>query len=214
MADVIKLTFNPFQENMYLVYDQSGECIIFDPGCFEAHEKQTLIDTIERLQLRPVRLINTHCHLDHVFGNKFVADTYGLTLECHRGEVPVLEAVEQVCSMYGIPYPEKSPAPGKFIEPGSTIEFGQTSLKVLFTPGHSPASICFYQEQDQFIIAGDVLFRDSIGRTDLPGGDHETLLESIRTQLYTLPDKVTVYPGHGPKTTIAYEKQNNPFVRE
>lgn len=213
MTNVIKLTFNPFQENTYIVYDETGECIIFDPGCYHAHEKEELVNTIERLQLKPVQLINTHCHVDHVFGNRFVSETYGLPLACHQGEVPVLEAVEQVCMMYGISYPEKSPLPEVFIEPGEIVRFGESQLAVSFTPGHSPASLCFYCEKDQFVIAGDVLFRDSIGRTDLPGGDHETLLESIRRALYILPDSVRVYPGHGPHTTIGYEKANNPFVR-
>lgn len=213
MADVVKLTFNPFQENTYIVYDETKECIIFDPGCYHAHEKEELINTLQRLQLQPVRLINTHCHVDHVFGNLFISETYGLGLECHRGEVPVLEMVEQVCMMYQIPYPEKSPMPSTFIEAGDVIQFGNTSLEVRFTPGHSPASICFYNPIDQFVIAGDVLFKESVGRADLPGGDMDTLLNSIRTQLYTLDDAVIVYPGHGPHTTIGYEKRHNPFVR-
>lgn len=213
MADVVKLTFNPFQENTYIVYDETKECIIFDPGCYHAHEKEELINTLQRLQLKPVRLINTHCHVDHVLGNAFVSNTYDLGLECHRGEVPVLAAVGQVCMLYQIPYPEPSPEPSAFIEAGDIIPFGNTELEVRFTPGHSPASLCFYNAQDQFVIAGDVLFRDSIGRTDLPGGDMDTLLNSIRTQLFTLEDAVVVYPGHGPKTTVGYEKANNPFLR-
>lgn len=213
MANVVKLTFNPFQENTYIVYDETGEAILFDPGCYEGHEKETLVNTLERLQIKPVRLINTHCHVDHVFGNKFVADTYGLELECHAGEVPVLQAVEQVCMLYGIPYPEPSPEPGKFLEAPGTIHFGNTELEVLFTPGHSPASLSFYCAKDAFIIAGDVLFQESIGRTDLPGGNFDTLANSIRQAFYTLPDEVKVYPGHGPHTTIGHEKKNNPFVR-
>lgn len=213
MADVVKLTFNPFQENTYIVYDETKECIIFDPGCYHAHEKEELINTLQRLQLKPVRLINTHCHVDHVFGNSFISETYGLGLECHQGEVPVLEAVGQVCMLYQIPYPEPSPMPSAFIEAGDIIQFGNTKLEVRFTPGHSPASICFYNAKDHFVIAGDVLFKDSIGRTDLPGGNMDTLLNSIRTQLFTLDDEVTVYPGHGPQTTIGYEKQHNPFLR-
>ncbi|GAB5552683.1 MAG: MBL fold metallo-hydrolase [Saprospiraceae bacterium] len=213
MADVVKLTFNPFQENTYIVYDETKECIIFDPGCYHAHEKEELINTLQRLQLKPVRLINTHCHVDHVFGNFFISETYGLGLECHQGEVPVLEAVGQVCMLYQIPYPEPSPMPSAFIKAGDIIQFGNTKLEVRFTPGHSPASICFYNAKDHFVIAGDVLFKDSIGRTDLPGGNMDTLLNSIRTQLFTLDDAVIVYPGHGPHTTIGYERQHNPFLR-
>jgi len=213
MTRVIQLTFNPFQENTYLVFDDTRECIIFDPGCYQQHEREELVQTIEQHQLRPVQLINTHCHLDHVFGNRFVHDTYDLPLACHEGELPVLAAVEQVCLRYGIPYPDKSPLPSRFIEAGAVIRFGTTELKALFTPGHSPASLCFYCEEGQFVIGGDVLFRDSIGRTDLPGGDHNTLLDSIRRELFVLPDAVTVYPGHGPATTIGYEKTNNPFLQ-
>jgi glyoxylase-like metal-dependent hydrolase (beta-lactamase superfamily II) len=213
MTNVIRLTFNPFQENTYLVYDDSQECIIFDPGCYHGHEKEELIQMIERHQLKPVQLINTHCHVDHVFGNRFVHETYGLPLACHEGERPVLAAVEQACMLYGIPYPEKSPEPEQFIQAGDTIRFGETELLALFTPGHSPASLCFYCPKEGFVIGGDVLFRDSIGRTDLPGGDHATLLDSIRRELFVLPDEVVVYPGHGPQTTIGYEKANNPFLK-
>ncbi len=212
MALVAKFTFNPFQENTYIVYDETKECIIFDPGMYTEAEKKHFTDFIESAGLKPVRLINTHCHLDHVFGNKFVADTYQLGLEIHKGEVPVLESFTQTCAMYGVPNVEASPAPSHFIEEGDSITFGNTSLSVLFTPGHSPASISFFCAADQFLIAGDVLFRESIGRTDLPGGDMKTLLDSIREKCFPLGDDVRVYSGHGEDTTIGYEKQNNPFL--
>jgi len=212
MALVAKFTFNPFQENTYIVYDETKECIIFDPGMYTEAEKKHFTDFIDSTGLRPVRLINTHCHLDHVFGNKFVADTYQLGLEIHEGEVPVLESFTQVCAMYGVPNVEAFPAPSRFIKEGNTITFGNTSLEVLFTPGHSPASISFFCKEDQFLIAGDVLFRESIGRTDLPGGDMKTLLDSIREQCFPLGDDVRVHSGHGEDTTIGYEKQNNPFL--
>ncbi|NUQ24824.1 MAG: MBL fold metallo-hydrolase [Saprospiraceae bacterium] len=212
MAIVVGLTFNPFEENTYLVYDDTGECIIFDPGCYEGHEKEELVSTINKLQLKPVRLINTHCHIDHVLGNRFVSEAYQLPLEIHEGELPVLQSAPQVAAMFGMPYPEPSPMPGRYIAAGELISFGHTQLKALYTPGHSPASLSFYCEKDGFVIAGDVLFRDSIGRTDLPGGNFNTLATSIKTQFYTLNDEVKVYPGHGPATTIGYEKRNNPFV--
>lgn len=212
MAHVVCLTFNAFQENTYIVYDESKECIIFDPGCFSNSEKQTLVSTIERLDLTPVRLINTHCHLDHVFGNAFVAEKYQLPLEIHRDELPVLKAVPKICMMYGLPQPEPSPEPGRFIEVGEIIKFGNTQLETLFTPGHSPASLSFYCKADQFIIAGDVLFHGSIGRTDLPGGDFDTLIASIKNQFFPLGDAVEVHPGHGPSTTIGFERENNPFL--
>ena len=213
MTQVAKLTFNPFQENMYIVYDDTRECIIFDPGCYEAHERQDLADFIENNGLKPVRLINTHCHLDHIFGNKFVAETYNLPLEIHEGEVIVLQSAPQVCMQYGIPYPQPSPMASKFIAAGDVIEFGNTRLEARFTPGHSPASLSFYCAAGKFVIAGDVLFQGSIGRTDLPGGNFETLAMSITNEFYTLPDDTVVHPGHGAATTVGVEKASNPFVR-
>jgi hydroxyacylglutathione hydrolase len=212
MASVIRLTFNPFQENTYIVYDASGECIIFDPGCHDQSEKEELSRVIEERNLRPVRLINTHCHLDHVFGNRYVADTYGLSLEIHPLEQAVLDAVPQVCMLYGLPPAEPSPTPARYIEAGETLFFGESRLQTLLCPGHSPGSLCFYEQQEGFIIAGDVLFYGSIGRTDLPGGNHDALIASIRRELMPLPDPVRVYPGHGPATTIGFERMNNPFL--
>jgi len=213
MASVLSFTFNAFQENTYIVVDEATkECIIFDPGCFDQGEKEILKSYIEKEKLQPVRLINTHCHIDHVFGNKFVSETWNLPLEIHRGELPVLQAVPQVSMFYGIPMPDQSPEPERFIEEGDEIVVGNTRLTALFTPGHSPASLSFYCEKDHFIIAGDVLFQGSIGRTDLPGGDFNTLINSIKNKFFILPDKVEVYPGHGPSTTIGYEKQHNPFL--
>jgi len=212
MTQVHIFEFNPFAENTCIVFDDSGECVIFDPGCYDQEEREQLQQFIEKNGLRPVRLINTHCHLDHVFGNAFVAKTWNLELEIHAGELPVLERFPQVCQMYGVPFAEMSPMPGRFIGAGDLVEFGQTQLKVLFTPGHSPASLSFYCKEEGFVVAGDVLFYESIGRTDLPGGNTELLLQSIRSQLFTLPDETLVYPGHGPATTIRHEKEYNPFL--
>ncbi len=206
-------TFNPFQENTYVLYDETGECVIIDPGCFENSEKLELDNFITSNELQPVRLINTHCHIDHVFGNKFVSDRYDLQLEIHKGELPVLKAVPQVSEFYGIPFPEPSPMPGSYLEEGDVVTFGNTKLETYFTPGHSPASISFLCKEDKILIAGDVLFRESIGRTDLPGGDHATLISSIKNNLFPLGDDVKVYPGHGPETTIGWEKRNNPFLQ-
>jgi len=211
MAKVVSFTFNPFQENTYVVYDDIKECIIFDPGCSNVGEKQELVDFLEQNELTPVRLINTHCHLDHIFGNQFIAEKYNLNLEIHLGELPVLEHAPQSAAMFGISV-DPSPKPTQFIEDGDQISFGNTRLKAILTPGHSPASLSFYCEEDKFIIAGDVLFHGSIGRTDLPGGDYDTLINSIRTQLFVLPDEVKVYPGHMQATTIGFEKKFNPFL--
>ena len=212
MIHVVALTFNPFEENTYLLYDDTKACVIFDPGCYTADDKKVLTDTISSLELRPERLINTHCHIDHVFGNHFVAEQYGLELEIHKGELPVLKAVEQVAELYAIPLYDPMVEPGKFIEAGDTIKFGESELLAIFTPGHSPASLSFYAESDKILIAGDVLFYGSIGRTDLPGGDFDTLIKSIKEGLFPLGDEVVVFPGHGPKTSIGFEKINNPYL--
>ncbi len=208
---VHSFTFNPFQENMYILSAPNKECIIIDPGCFDQQERQELKEYITTNKLKPVRLINTHCHIDHVLGNAFVAKTYGLKLEIHKGELPVLEAQVHTASMYGVPY-ETSPAPASFLEEDDIVELNGHKMKVLYTPGHSPASICLYSETDGWLIGGDVLFYESIGRTDLPGGDHETLLKSIRTQLFVLPNETIVYPGHMQSTKIGYENMFNPFL--
>ena len=204
-------TFNPFQENTYILFDETNEAVIIDPGCYDAEEKKILFDFIKSEKLNPVRLLNTHCHIDHVLGNKFVSDAFGLKPEIHPIELPLLKAVSQYGANYGI-FAEPSPEPLTTLEENKTIQFGTTVLTMIFSPGHSPGSICFYNEATKILIGGDVLFRMSIGRTDLPGGDMDTLLKSIREKLFTLPGDVVVYPGHGPSTTIAFEQLNNPFL--
>lgn len=212
MTQVLTLEQNPFAENTYVVYDETRECVIFDPGAYTPQERAALRALIEQHNLKPVRLINTHCHLDHVFGNAFVAETWSLPLEIHRLEIPVLSRFPDTCRMYGIPGVQVSPEPQRFLEAGEEIIFGNTRLQALFTPGHSPGSLSFYCAEAEFVIAGDVLFQESIGRTDLPGGDFNTLIQSIREQLFPLPDATMVYPGHGPATTIRHEKEYNPFL--
>jgi hydroxyacylglutathione hydrolase len=209
---VHSITFNPFEENTYIIIAPNKDCIIIDPGCFDEKERNELIDFIKDNQLKPVRLINTHCHIDHILGNAFVATTYHLGLEIHEGEIPVLQAGMTIAGMYGIPY-NPSPDPVSFLKEEEEVILDGHALKVLFTPGHSPASICLYNEKDSWVIGGDVLFYESIGRTDLPGGDFNTLINSIRTQLFTLPDNVVVYPGHGQETRIGFEKMFNPFLQ-
>jgi len=206
------ITFNPFEENTYFLIAPSKECIIIDPGCFDESERKELKDFILENELKPVRLINTHCHIDHILGNAFVAETYKLGLEIHEGEIPVLQAGMTIADIYGIPY-DPSPDPTLFLKPGDEIQLDGHSMSVLFTPGHSPASICLYNATDKWVIGGDVLFYESIGRTDLPGGDFNTLIESIRTQLFTLPDDTIVFPGHGQETKIGYERMFNPFLQ-
>ena len=210
--DLAVFTFNPFQENTYVLFDDTNECVIIDPGCSNASENAQLVDFIESKELKPVKLINTHCHIDHVLGNHFVAEKYNLPLISHKGETGVLAMQPQISTMYGIPY-TPSPEITEFLDEGDIVSFGHSDLKVLFTPGHSPASISFYNEDTRTLIAGDVLFQGSIGRTDLPGGDFDTLAKSIKDKFYVLPDDVVVYPGHGPSTTIGVEKMSNGFVR-
>ncbi|WP_343667062.1 MBL fold metallo-hydrolase [Chitinophaga sp.] len=211
MLEIKHFTFNPFQENTYLLLNEKKECIIIDPGCYFESERKELLTYIEKEGLNVTRLLNTHCHLDHIFGNKLVADTYGVGLEIHQLDAVVLERSPELGKVYGVPF-EASPAPARYLVDGEKIRFGDNELEVLLTPGHSPGSVCFYCAEQQFVIGGDVLFYQSIGRTDLPGGDHQTLLNSIETKLFVLPDEVRVWPGHGKDTTIGYEKKHNPFL--
>jgi hydroxyacylglutathione hydrolase len=211
MANVQSFTNNPYQENTYILYDESGECAIIDPGMYNASEQNVVVYFIKENNLKPVLLLNTHCHIDHVLGNKFVFDQYGLKPRFHKGELPVLQAVVAYAPSMGIRY-EVSPLPDEYLPETGTVKFGNTELTLIFAPGHSPAHLCFYDKDANILIGGDVLFRNSIGRTDLPGGSFTQLVNNIEQKLFTLPDDCTVYPGHGPKTTIGFEKQTNPFL--
>jgi hydroxyacylglutathione hydrolase len=204
-------TFNPFSENTYVLYDATKECVVIDPGCSNAQEEKELKDYIQTQGLKVVRLLNTHCHIDHVLGNKFVADTYGVPLEIHENDLSVLRAVPTYSAAYGFPmYAEQLPE--KFLKEDEAVTFGETELDVIFAPGHAPGHVVFYHKDSKNLIGGDVLFQRSIGRTDLPGGNYDTLIQSIKTKLFTLPEDVTVHPGHGPSTTIGEEKKHNPFL--
>ncbi|HMG09695.1 MAG TPA: MBL fold metallo-hydrolase [Mucilaginibacter sp.] len=211
MAKVKPFVNNPYQENTYLLYDETGECVIIDPGMYTATEQNVVVNFIKENNLKPVLLLNTHCHIDHVLGNKFVFDKYGLKPKFHIGESEVLAAVVAYAPQMGIRY-EVSPLPDEYLPETGSIQFGNTTLNLIFAPGHSPAHLCFYDKTANILIGGDVLFRLSIGRTDLPGGNFSQLIDNITTKLFALPDNCTVYPGHGPETTIGYEKQNNPFL--
>jgi glyoxylase-like metal-dependent hydrolase (beta-lactamase superfamily II) len=204
---------NPYQENTYIVYDDSNECVIIDPGMYNAGEQNVVVNFIKEQSLKPVLLLNTHCHIDHVLGNKFIFNQYGLKPRFHQGELQLLQAVPAYAPQQGINY-ELSPEPEVFLPEFGTITFGNSAFELLFCPGHSPAHLCFYGKADGFIIGGDVLFKSSIGRIDLPGGNFDTLINSIKTKLFTLPDEVKVYPGHGPMTTIGFEKFYNPFLNQ
>lgn len=211
MIQISSFAFNPFQENTYVLHDETKECIIIDPGCYTPLEQAELSTFIENENLKPVRLILTHCHIDHILGCNYISERYNLILETNKIEMPVFEHAERAAAIFGVRL-EKPPAPGKFIDERDEIKFGKSSLKILFTPGHSPGSLCFYNNDQKFVIAGDVLFQGSIGRTDLPGGNFDTLISSIKEKLFPLGDDFTVYPGHGSETTIGFEKTNNPFL--
>lgn len=211
MLQIKTFTFNPIEENTYLLVDEAKNCIIVDPGCYFDHEKDELKNFITRNHLNPVYLLNTHCHLDHVFGNLFVAEEYKLKLHAHRLEKEVLDMAPVSGLMYNLPFDNYTDEI-VYIREGETITTGQNTLRLIHVPGHSPGSLCFYCEEQKFLIGGDVLFRESIGRTDLPLGNHQALLSGIREKLFTLPDDVVVYPGHGPATTIGHEKVHNAFL--
>ncbi len=211
MLSIKKFTFNAFQENTYLLYDESKSAVIIDPGCSNATEERELINFIDNEGLTIVHLINTHCHVDHVLGLNFIADRFTIPAQFHELDLPVLEAVPNYATIYGfnvMPFSGKK----KFLNEGDQVLFGSTTLDILFVPGHAPGHIVFVDHSEKIVIGGDVLFYSSIGRTDLPGGDHETLINSIKSKLFPLGDEYTVYPGHGPKTTIGFERINNPFL--
>lgn len=209
--NIKSFVFNPFQENTYVISDESKQCLIIDPGCSNEKESVLLSNYIEKEQLQPVKLLNTHCHLDHILGNQFVFKKFGLTPEVHKLELSILDLGEASSKMWSVPY-DPSPTPNHFYDEGDIVKFGNSELKVLFTPGHSPGSICFYSAKEKFMISGDVLFYESIGRTDLPGGNYDTLIQSIKTKLFVLEDDVKIYSGHGLATNIGHEKKNNPFL--
>jgi hydroxyacylglutathione hydrolase len=212
MYNVKVFTFSPIQENTYVLSNDKKEAIIIDPGCYGQEEEQQLEDYIvsEGLQVR--LLLNTHCHLDHVFGNKFVAEKWGIKPHIHPNEKQVLEYAPVSGLMWNLPFHNYS-GDVVYLNDGDVTGLENEPLDVLFTPGHSPGSISFYSERGRFIISGDVLFQRSVGRTDLPMGDFNTLANSIRTRLYTLPDDTRVYSGHGPSTSVGEERKFNPYVK-
>jgi hydroxyacylglutathione hydrolase len=212
MIHIESFTFNPFSENTYVLSDETGEAVVIDPGCYDKDEFAELHAYIEKNALTPVRIINTHAHIDHVLGVAHVKEKYKIPFSLHRIDEPLLKAVKTYASNYGFAGFDE-PEVDSFLEEGDTVTFGNAYLKVLFVPGHAPGHVAFVNHEQQFVIGGDVLFRQSIGRTDLPGGNMNTLVNSIRTQLFTLDDDYTVYAGHMEPTTIGFEKKHNPFLK-
>ncbi len=207
------LVFNPFEVNTYLLYDDSKECVIIDPACYEDMEKERLADFIGQHGLTPKHLLLTHGHIDHILGCRFVTDTYGIKPLAHEHGLGFLENSEAQGQMFG--FQVQTPVlPERFIDEQDVIAFGKQTLQVLHTPGHAAGSLCFYHPQAACLFSGDVLFHMGIGRTDLPSGDYDTLINSIRTRILNLPPQVRVYPGHGPSTTVGEEKRSNPYLEE
>jgi glyoxylase-like metal-dependent hydrolase (beta-lactamase superfamily II) len=211
MLKIKSFVFSPIQENTYLLYNEFNHCAIIDPGCYFDAEKEQLTQFIKQSGLHPKMLLNTHCHLDHVFGNKYIAETYGLLLQIHAKEKAVLDFAPASGLMWNVPF-DNYTGEITFLKEDDIIKLGEDELKVIEAPGHSPGHICFYCAKQNFIISGDVLFNRSIGRTDLPGGNHQTLVNSIKQKLFILPDETVVYSGHGAPTTIGEEKRENPYL--
>lgn len=211
MLKIKSFTFNPFEENTYVISDETSECIILDPGCYSIEEKREIENYIFSNKLKPVKILLTHAHIDHILGNNFITGKYGIPIQMSSIEIALLKAAPEYGRMWGIEA-EPSPDPELFVQDGIDIKFGETVLKTIFTPGHSPGSFSYYHVDTKNLFSGDVLFMQSIGRTDLPGGDYDTLIRSIKEKLFRLYDEVIVYSGHGPFTTIGSERRHNPFL--
>lgn len=211
MISIKILEFNPFRENTYIVADNTGKCIIIDPGCENRREKEVLKSELGKSGLIPVKLINTHCHIDHILGNVFIKETFSIPLLIHRLELPLLNSAEQQRIIFGLE-PDDSAEPDIFVEEGEIIKFGNSEFEVLHVPGHSPGSIVLVNRPEKIAFVGDVLFQGSIGRSDIPGGDFNILIENIKGKLLVLDPDTVIYPGHGPATKVSTERTSNPFL--
>ncbi len=211
MIKIKIFVFNPIQENTFVLSDETGSCIIIDAGCYTQAEKKMLEFYITSNNLKPKKLIMTHCHFDHVMGSSFVYKTYNTSVEAHQMDIPLLSNAHSHGLLHGLDVEEPAVV-NEFLDEDKDVRFGNSILKIFHVPGHSPGSIAFYCKEQNFVIVGDVLFRGSIGRTDLPGASYDQLMKSIFTKLMTLPPQTEVYPGHGPSTTIHEEALSNPFL--
>lgn len=211
MIQIKKMTFNPFQENTYILFDETRDCIIIDPGCYDKREEDVLKKFIEKERLKPVKLVNTHGHIDHVLGNFFISEEYRIDLYAHENIVEQLETIPNYSKLYGFSAYKMSPQPKHYLKEGGKLTFGNSELDVMFCPGHAPDHLVFYSPEQRFVINGDVLFQGSYGRVDLPGGDFSTLKDSITQKMFALPNDTTVYCGHGGETTIGHERETNPI---
>lgn len=204
-----KFTFNPFQENTYVLYNDAKEAIIIDPGCYTQAEKEDLKSFIESAGLTPVALLNTHAHIDHVLGNAYVLRNYDIPYYMHRADLPILDNLMRTAAMYNIEGVEESPWPSHFVEDGDSLTLGTMELKVIFGPGHAPGHVAFYSAENDLLIGGDIVFQGSFGRVDLPGGSIDILKDTILNKIFTLPDTTIIHPGHGGFTTVGTEKMTN-----
>jgi glyoxylase-like metal-dependent hydrolase (beta-lactamase superfamily II) len=211
MIQIETFIFNPFQENTYLVSDDTGACILIDPGCHFENERRQLKDYIEKHRLQPQLIVHTHGHIDHVLGINFIKEAYGIKAVMHPDDLSVLRSSKDFGRMVGLEIDQPGD-PELHVFDDEQVKFGNTSLEVFHVPGHSPGSIALYHQDRGILYPGDVLFRRGIGRTDLMGGDYSTLVRSIKERLFTLPEATTVYPGHGEPTTIGEEKRENPVL--
>ena len=208
------LVNNLWQENTVVLYDETGEAAIVDCGCFGPEEEKRLQEFLSAEKLKPVLLLNTHLHPDHIFGNQFMKERYGLSTQAAEEDAFLIENAVEFAAMLGLRGVSQPPAIGRYLKHGDVVRFGNTQLQVIAVRGHSPGGLCFYSEADRLLVAGDVLFAGSIGRSDLPGGDGALLIEDIAHRLLVLPEEVRVIAGHGPMTTIGEEKKYNPFLSE
>ncbi|MDR2927352.1 MAG: MBL fold metallo-hydrolase [Cytophagaceae bacterium] len=213
MIFIKKLVFNPVQVNTYMVYDDTKECVIIDPGMSNISENQKFAAMVEKLKLKPVKVLLTHAHFDHVLGCTFVSDRYELLPEGCSDDEFILKNTKEYAAQFGFALNEAPPLLDNYFAQGDKVCFGNSTLEVIHVPGHSPGSLLYYHPESGILLSGDVLFAGSIGRSDLVGGNHKQLIDGIYDKLLTLPDTVKVYPGHGAETTILNEKSYNPFLR-
>lgn len=211
MITVTKFMVNPLGENSYILSDETGECVFIDPGYYFEEEQNEVREYVSGEKLKPVKIINTHCHFDHILGVDFLRKEYDIPFLAHKEDVFLVDRAASKARIFGVKMDPVQPV-DSFFDEGEKVSFGQSELEIIHVPGHSPGHVVFYSETNKFVFTGDVLFYGSIGRTDLPGGDYDTLISGIKDKLFLLPDDTKVYSGHGPETTLGFEKNTNPFL--
>lgn len=211
--EVKRFVCNPFQEITYVLFDDTKEAVIIDCGCSDEKEQQRIVDFLERKELKLVKLLNTHLHIDHIIGNAFIKKTFGIAPSAHDGDFPLYEKTPEQAQMFGFPMKDTPPAVETVLNEGEIVTFGNEKLHVLHVPGHSPGSICFYNKEEGIIFVGDVIFQQSVGRTDLWGGNTSLLINGIKEKILPLNDEVIIAPGHGNLTTVGDEKSHNSFLQ-